>query len=677
MLSQMTTVAASYLHDEELRGNTYSDEDLKQLFQSLIWELNMPLRSGSQSAFSNASLEFGKASEEIKDDYVIIGGEPRFIQYKDVPSIYFDRINKAIIDVMAEGTGSNGIPFTFPLLTVQIDDNFNYDNPLFKELLDKMYHWGGVYYENFKTKPFEDEYYTKLNPTLKPRDPEVSRSLCPLDGAEEVLYYSEKLRKLVSSPIKELYKSSVRCDIPIRKVVSNGKLVDAKINQFQLNEFAEITLVNGLKIKTTLNHLNKTLRGNEIPTSELTTDDYLPISRKVLQGEGLTYDEGYLVGAFLGDGSFDKGNENKTTFSLNVDTDHDLVKFIEEIIPAKYGGYTNKYLCTSSISGKQKCVNVTVASKYLKGLIEQFVKGDNALNKEIDSKAFMMSEEFRRGIIDGLYKTDGGNNNRIYTSSKLLVKSFTTLCATLGISVRINEDNRENRLGTNTCYIIRTYAPDKNKSKYEGVYILDEDYMWFKVSEINTYSSPSNTYAYCLEIASEDEEPIFMMSNGIVTHNCRLQIDLTTLSRAGGGVFGSSTGSTGAVQVLNLNLNRMLLEFGHDKELLKSKIREYMEVMQAGHMAKRKWIEANKDLYPTFFAFNENLKNYFNVFAVTGMHEGLINLGFEGGMVNEEGKKLAHELMQYISEIINDFIVRDQVACGVEYAPKLCGCKEE
>jgi ribonucleoside-triphosphate reductase len=29
---------------------------------------------------------------------------------------------------------------------------------------------------------------------------------------------------------------------------------------------------------------------------------------------------------------------------------------------------------------------------------------------------------------------------------------------------------------------------------------------------------------------------------------------------------------------------------------------------------------------------NENLKNYFNVFAVTGMHEGLINVGYRGGM---------------------------------------------
>lgn len=333
MLSQMSTIAASYLYHEEVnRNNKYTDKQIHRLFKSLFWELNMPLRSGSESAFSNITMEFGKPSEEIKEELVVIGGELQMYKYKSIPTEYFDRINKAIIDVMAEGTGK-GIPFTFPLITVQIDDNFNYDNELFLHLLDKMYNWGGVYFENFRTEPFLNKEYTSLNPMIKPRDPEVSRSLC-----------------------------------------------------------------------------------------------------------------------------------------------------------------------------------------------------------------------------------------------------------------------------------------------------------------------------------------------------CRLQIDLSLLSQVGSGIFGSSTGSTGAIQVLNLNLNRMLMEFGHDNGLLKDKIKEYMEIMQKGHQAKRNWVEQNKDLYPTFFAFNDSLKNYFNVFAVTGMHEGLINIGFENGMRNEDGKKFAHELMQYITEVINEFIVRDEVACGLEFAPKHCGC---
>lgn len=327
MLSQMTTITASYLYYLEKEKNIkLPDEDIKEEIESLIWELNIPLRSGSESAFSNITMEFGKPSEEIKDEYVIIGGEIQDIKYRDIPVKYFDKINKAIIDVMAEGTGT--IPFTFPLITIPIDDNFNFENKLFLYLLEKMYHFGGVYFENFTTKGFENEYYKNLNPLITPRDPEVSRSLC-----------------------------------------------------------------------------------------------------------------------------------------------------------------------------------------------------------------------------------------------------------------------------------------------------------------------------------------------------CRLQIDLSLLSKVGAGIFGSSTGNTGAVQVLNLNLVRVLMEFAHDKELLKLKIKEYFEIMQEGHLAKRKFIEENKHLYPTFFAFNKDLKNYFNVFAVSGMHEGLINIGYEGGLKNPEGKAYAHELMQYITEIVNEFIIRDKVACGLEYAP--------
>lgn len=327
MLSQMTSILASYLYDHSLSGILYDQKAVNKYLYQLIYELNLPLRSGSESAFSNCTLEFGKPSEEIKDEYVIIGGTPRSYQYKDIPAIYFDTINEAVIEAMSKGT-QTGIPLTFPLITVQIDDHFEYHNPLFKKLLTQMYQWGGVYFENFKTKAFSDPYYKALNPLIKEKDPSVSRSLC-----------------------------------------------------------------------------------------------------------------------------------------------------------------------------------------------------------------------------------------------------------------------------------------------------------------------------------------------------CRLNIDLTVLSQTGGGIFGSSVGNVGAIQVLNLNLNRILMMFGHDESLLRSQIKTYLEVMQAGHMAKREWLLNNKSLYPTFFAYNHDLKNYFNVFAVTGMHEGLINISYKDGLNNTMGKQYAHSIMQYISSIIQEFIIRDNVACGIEYAP--------
>ncbi len=248
--------------------------------------------------------------------------------YADIPSEYFDRINKAFLDVMAQGTGS-GIPFTFPLISVQIDDNFDFNNEMFLYLLEKIYYFGGAYFENFKTAPFDNEYYKSLNPYIKAKDPSVSRSLC-----------------------------------------------------------------------------------------------------------------------------------------------------------------------------------------------------------------------------------------------------------------------------------------------------------------------------------------------------CRLQIDLSMLKdMSSGGIFGSSVGNVGAIQVIDINLNRLFFEFGHNMDLLKSKVRHYMELIQQGHLSKRKWIEQNKELFPTFFAFNDNLKNYFNVFGVVGTHEGLVNIGYKNGLNDEDGKRFAHEVMQYMREVVNEFIERDGVPCGVEASP--------
>jgi hypothetical protein len=665
MLSQMTTVTASYLYYEEKElGKKWTDEDLREEIQSLIWELNMPLRAGSQSAFSNITLEFGKASPEIAEDYVIIGGEGQDYQYKDIPASYFDRVNKAIIDVMAKG--SDNSPFTFPLITVPITDDFHFDNPMFLYLLDKMYNWGGVYFENFRTKPFENEHYRKLNPCIHPKDPSVSRSLCPLDGTQEVIYYSDKLRKFITAPIQEVYRRLKGKNI---KIISNGKVVEANINKVLAQEYAEITLVNGLKFKTTLNHLNKTLNSDEKPTSELTTNDYLPFSRKILEGYGLSYEEGKIIGAFLGDGSF--GDENTVTFSLNETSKKELLNWLEDITKS-YGGYSTRGNLTSSISGEQSCINLYIHSRYFVGLIKDFVIGDSALTKELNLKAINMSVEFRRGIIDGLLLTDGNiTSNRIYTSSKKLVTSLITLGASLGIPARISEDNREGRLGDNTCYTVRFYSPDDLKTQYKDVYKLDDDFFWFKIKSIKRYKKQNNSYAYCFEVLNGDD-PFFMLPNGVLTHNCRLTIDLNLLKDIGGGIFGSSTGSTGAVQVINLDINRLLIEFGNTPELFE-KIDHCMEVMEEGHQAKRQWIENNRELYPTFFAYNVSLKNYFNVFALTGMNEGLINAGFEGGMKNKEGQALAHKIMQFMTDKVNYFIKRDKVACGIEYAPQMRG----
>ena len=92
-------------------------------------------------------------------------------------------------------------------------------------------------------------------------------------------------------------------------------------------------------------------------------------------------------------------------------------------------------------------MNFSVNSNAIRGLVKDFVDGDNALNKGINLRALNCSKEFRKGIIDGLYTTEGGNSNRIYTSSERLKDTLIVLCASLGIATSVIADERNGRLG--------------------------------------------------------------------------------------------------------------------------------------------------------------------------------------------------------------------------------------
>ena len=48
--------------------------------------------------------------------------------------------NKAFIDAMKLGD-AKGKPFTFPLITVNIYDDFDWENPIFNYLLENMDKW--------------------------------------------------------------------------------------------------------------------------------------------------------------------------------------------------------------------------------------------------------------------------------------------------------------------------------------------------------------------------------------------------------------------------------------------------------------------------------------------------------------------------------------------------------
>lgn len=560
-------------HDVET-GYFIKDKDyyLRQNFQKLIYRLNQPFLRVDQSSFTNVSI--------FDRNYIegLFGG----VEFPDGTFAidYIDDIiehQKIFMEVVSEIREQN--MFTFPVLTYSLlyKDGKFVDEEFARWCSDHNMKWN------------DSNFFISDNVGVL--------SNCPLSGDTKILYWSEYYKEFKLSKIKNIYHDIVgKGRENSIYVLSSGKRVKCKINKFDIPVEYEIELVNGAKIKTTSNHLNKAYNKNYIKTEDLTADDYLPYSTAVYEvSDSMTFEEGKLVGMFLGDGSY--RNKHEVVFSLNHETKQDVIDFVYDYCVKHFNGEVSEKHCISQISGKPSCVNVTVNSPYLRGLIEQFVIGDNALTKKINYRCLNCSADFRRGIIEGLYATDGGNSNRIYTSSENLRDSLVVLFASLGMVTNITEDTRENRLGDNPNYTVRYYSPNTRKT-LKDVYIIDDDYMWVKIKSIKKIT-PTDV-SFCLEV-QDKSEPIFMLGNGVITHNCRLLSDTSKLNAFINSIGGTAL-SIGSVKVNTINLMRIYYEVGADEEkylqLLKRRVTLCCKVLdRIRHIIKR---NIEKGLLPNY-----------------------------------------------------------------------------
>ena len=133
---------------------------VKQCMQQFIFGLNIASRWG-QCPFTNLTFDW-VVPEDLKEHPVIIGGQPSETEVYGDFQPEMDMINKAFLEVMAEGD-SDGRIFTFPIPTYNITKDFNWDSENAKLLFEVTGKYGLPYFQNF------------INSELKPTD---VRSFC-------------------------------------------------------------------------------------------------------------------------------------------------------------------------------------------------------------------------------------------------------------------------------------------------------------------------------------------------------------------------------------------------------------------------------------------------------------------------------------------------------------------
>ncbi len=169
-LNDLITIASSYVwFEEKFRGRKYSTDYISHAFQSFLYNINLPFRSGN-SPFTNVTLEFGKPAPSLAEEKIVIGGEVLNYTYGQIPQEVMNRVSHGFLKAMWEGDADSR-PWTFPLITVQITDDFDWENPVFLEFLENLDRHGGAYFENFLSEPF-------LKNGIEPRDPALQRSFC-------------------------------------------------------------------------------------------------------------------------------------------------------------------------------------------------------------------------------------------------------------------------------------------------------------------------------------------------------------------------------------------------------------------------------------------------------------------------------------------------------------------
>ena len=143
-----------------IRYDKLSYREVKQSLQEFVFNMNIPTRVGFQTPFTNITLDL-QVPSNVGEEYVIIGGEFQETTYREFQE-EMDIFNRAFAECLIEGDALNRI-FTFPIPTLNITKDFDWDNPKLDTIWEMTAKYGIPYFANF------------VNSDM---DPEDARSMC-------------------------------------------------------------------------------------------------------------------------------------------------------------------------------------------------------------------------------------------------------------------------------------------------------------------------------------------------------------------------------------------------------------------------------------------------------------------------------------------------------------------
>lgn len=541
--------------DLKLDQNVYTDvykrertvkDVIEQAFQQIVFSWNQPAGNRSfQSPFINISYYDSNYWKALFEDFCFPDGtKPEWRRVNVLQKMFMKWFNATRKKTL----------MAFPVETMALLTDG-------KDVIDKEY-------KNFTAEMWAEghSFFVYLS------DSPDSLSSCCFSPDTKVLWKSST-RGVQLTSLKELDELNWETDKKNLKIFHNGFWISGKTIKTDNTDFYIVKTANHKTFYMTDNHINVTFDG-EKKTKDLKVGDYLMFNTHSLQAvpendEHLTYEQGFTVGAFLGNGSFGTRFKDGTIYDISYSQNSDNYTICMDMVSKanKQLGNDNKCVLNAVYNNVYP---VRISSKELVSFIQRWTnwtEGTYANNKELNLDCLLQSYEFRKGILDGWYCTDGGNSNRCYTTSEKLKDCMEVLITSLGMNSIIDISDRTDEKITirgkkyNRQYplwCIRWYDPC-NKRNASDIYKWKNNSQYFMITSIEHLGKcPDEQYSYCIE-CTDQSNPYFTLPSGLITHNCRLrnQIDKNEFSFTNG-LTGVKTGSC---NVLTLNLNRILQNF--------------------------------------------------------------------------------------------------------------------
>lgn len=450
--SSFDTYLAPFVYFDKL-----SYKEVKQQIQEFVYNMNQTMRTGGQSPFSNITLDI-HPHPMLKDRPVLIGG-------REVPEVFYrdlqkemNMINKAFWETMIEGDG-NGRPFTFPIPTVNIDKNFNWNDPELEPMWEATRKYGTPYFcleentriitkdgiKRIKDVKTTDKVLSGDGSFVKVTHIEkiVSKENIAIEGDNFRIICSPNHRFPTDNGVKKADELTLKDQLLLYKekmILENGLVIDHRTKQlFELED------INSLLKKKFVKLIPKKVI-KKIPPFKFDKNRWqTTLNNDIKIPEDLNENIMELFGIVIGDGSI----KEKSPSIRVVNADKDIIDFVTKTFEKEF----NLRPSIRKAGHSKICKEISANSRIIVDFFKYYGIAGTTYTKRIPEALFFRSEKEIGALLRGLFDTDGSihiNNNgkpiiSISFCNEKLMNDILLLLAKIGIVGKFNKNQGNNK----------------------------------------------------------------------------------------------------------------------------------------------------------------------------------------------------------------------------------------